>query len=150
MERTLPSPTSANNVYFKSRWTEFSLSLSLCLCYLFKGVAQKSWILCAQTTSLFLGTLDEISGNTLRKHTSAEVMGFRCGGLGRLCNLAANNYRHSHNLHQDYQKVAVLQTVVSSGWNKLKWEKDLPEKSLSALWMIDSIDSCALTSSLNI
>ena len=30
-------------------------------------------------------------------------------------NFAANNYRHLHSLHRDYQKVAVLHVTVSSG-----------------------------------
>ena len=58
-------------------------------------------------------------GMPLRKHASAQVMGFRCGGLGS-CSLAANNFDHLHSLHRDYLKLAVLQTAVSSGW---KWKK---------------------------
>ena len=67
MERNLPSPAWASNVYFNSRWTNFSLSPSLSLHGLFEGCAQKSWALCADTTSLSLRTLGEISGNTFEK-----------------------------------------------------------------------------------
>ena len=81
-------------------------------------------------------------GTPLRKHASAQIMGFRCEGLGS-CNLAANNYRHLHSLHRE---VAVLHAENSSAWNKLKWEKiylrnlrQQFERLIRVLWFLTEV-----------
>ena len=131
MGRTVPSPTWASNICFNWRWT------TVCVSSLFV------WNICTKVVDFMLTSQSFLSihkvkswGIPLRKHTSAQIMGFRCEGLSS-CNFAANNCCYLHSLHQDCQ-VAVLQTAVSSDWNKLKRGKDLRDKSLSALWTIDS------------
>ena len=65
MERTVPSPAWASNVYFNSCWTNLFVSLSLrCLKDLQK---KKLWILCVDTTILFFNTWSENLGNTFEK-----------------------------------------------------------------------------------
>ena len=134
MEITFPSQAWARN-----EKNSPSLHLCLSLHWLFEGFVQKSFILCANITSLSLGTLGEISDKTFEKTYFNSGQGVQMRRSQQL--------QQQHRLHWDYQKVAVLQAADFSGWHKLIWEKDLLEKALSEL---RTIDSCALTSSLSL
>ena len=136
MERTVPSPAWASNVCFNSSWTKLFVSLSLSSLFVSKN-SHKDCGFYVPTPLFFLSIHRAKSrGIPLREHASAQIMEFRCEGLGS-CNFAANNYRHLLSLHRE---VAVLQAANSSAWSKLKWGKDLLKKSLSALRTIDSCD----------
>ena len=82
----------------------------------------------------------KFQGIPLRKHASAQIMRFRCEGLAA-ATLLQQATDHLYSVRWD---VTVLQATNSSGWNKLKWGKDLPEKIfVSALnnWFVCSDSS---------
>ena len=126
MGRTVPSPAWASNVCFNSCWIKLFVSLSLSSLFVWRNRTKIVDFMCRHHDPFFQYIKRNL-GEYLWKHASAQIMGFRCEGLGS-CNLAANNYRHLLSLDR---KVAVLQAANSSGWDKLKWGKNLLEKYLS-------------------
>ena len=103
-----------NNIIGGGNYLYCALSLEVCIMQiLYKEIHTQIVDFVCQHHEPFSQYNGQNLGEYLRqKHASAQVMGFRCGGLSG-SNLAANNNDHLHSLRQDYRKVAVVQSAFS-------------------------------------